>query len=187
MAKRDWSNGDHMTPDFLDLYWGTNASNGHNHQGLDADGSCPKISITDSVDDYLTGTINVDVTSTYFTTPVNVNWTYTKIGNVVHITTEELRGYHATNTELVVTPNTTWPTLILPTLPKGVPVALSKQDAGTAEERMGVLWIQTGAADTWQARITDSSGELSAFNFGVGGSAIRAKVFFRQTITYIVD
>lgn len=60
MAKRQWPEGQHITPAFQKAWFGENANEGHNHSGLDQDGSAPKINaITDTTN--LFEEISIDV------------------------------------------------------------------------------------------------------------------------------
>lgn len=190
MAKTDWNSPPKwLTPEFMVAFAGNNAGTGHNHEGTDDDGSCPKISIADSVDDYLTGTINVDVISTYFATPVNADWIYYKVGSIIHILIPEMIGIHATNNQLAFTPNSgNWPALMVPSNTQNVGgVILYKQDPSTKEIREGRLTITSVSSAVITASITNNSGILGITNFGTGGVAGQEKGIERQTISYVVD
>ena len=190
MPKTQWQEEiHHLTPAQMILFFGNNAGSGHNHQELDADGSCPKITIADMVSDYLTGTINVDVISTYFTTPVNADWTYYKIGSVIFILITVMAGMHATNAELQFTPNAgSWPAPMVPSVSQYIGgVKLSKQAVGSTEARLGGLFISSVAANNIIALINDDTAELKSNGFGTGGVGANPKGIWRQTISYIVD
>jgi len=175
MGKTQWQEETHhLTPDLMIGFFGNNAETGHDHNGTDDDGSCPKI-VTE-------GTVNVDVTSTYFTTPVNADWTYVKLRNMISILIPAMFGQHVSNTELQFTPHTTWPSIMVPKIAQYIPVLLFTNDGG-GEERIGRLYISALDSDNISANISNATSKLVNNGFGTGGN----KGIFQQTITYYVD
>jgi len=49
MAKTNFSNGDQLTPTFMNGLYGTGGTGGHRHSGIDADGHAAKISLPGEV------------------------------------------------------------------------------------------------------------------------------------------
>ena len=100
-----------ITPALQALWWGIGAATGHNHRGIDADGSCPKIALSDSVSDYATGTALGKVTTASYTVEqTNIPIFYIKIGRVVTITIPTVIGAQSAESGIFrITPVTTWP------------------------------------------------------------------------------
>ena len=59
MAKTQFVDGSNLTATYVNTIYGSDASTGHNHQGLDQDGSAPKINLSNSVSGYLNLATNV--------------------------------------------------------------------------------------------------------------------------------
>ena len=53
MSKINWVDGSFLTPSLQNAYWGTGADSGHQHNGLDVDGSVPQIDLAVDVDGIL--------------------------------------------------------------------------------------------------------------------------------------
>lgn len=180
MAKTQWADGSFITPAGRILEFGNDAASGHNHLGLDADGSAP---IVWSLD-----TISVDVTSTYFTTPVNSTWTYFKPEglDIVVLKIPEIIGVHASSDELQFAPNSgNWPVVIIPTGNEQYPiVSLRKQDAAAGELRLGHLIIPTSTSTNIIAKITDNNAVLIAAGFGTAGVPGHEKGIEAQEVIY---
>ena len=186
MAKTNFNNGSYLTPTFMDSFHGTNAATGHNHQELDADGSCPQIALSDSVSDYLSGTFGIDVTSTYFTTPLSngTAW-YIKIGNIVFVTFPDIFGHHAATPQLQLTPNGgNWPSAIIPSTAQLVG-SIGAPEAAAIEPRQIYLNIPAATSSNIICAIADNTGILGASNWGSGAAS--PKGIYRRTLSWWTD
>ena len=50
MAKQPYGDGTHITPALMNAYWGIDGDTGHVHDGTDADGSVPKVMLTEALE-----------------------------------------------------------------------------------------------------------------------------------------
>jgi hypothetical protein len=111
MAKTLWPTSapfGFITPALQNLWWGISGATGHNHRGLDEDGSCPKIALTDSVSDYETGTIPLKITNTYLTAEVTFTARYTILAGrmvMIVIPTGAYGTINGTRSSIVIEPN----------------------------------------------------------------------------------
>ena len=66
MAKTQWNDGsDHyLTPALAESFWGNSATTGHTHDGLDVDGSMPKIDPVSEISGSEVGSINIQASTT---------------------------------------------------------------------------------------------------------------------------
>lgn len=90
--KTQWVNGEFLTPSFMNTQFGTDANTGHQHTGLNSDGSLPKVNLTDASEvkgllplanlACTSGTFDMTVTSSYFTAQVVFPVTYSHINNI---------------------------------------------------------------------------------------------------------
>jgi hypothetical protein len=120
MAKTLWPTSSpfgFITPALQELWWGISGATGHNHRGLDEDGSCPKIALSDSVSDYSTGTALGKVTTDYYDTEqLNISILWARIGKIVTVTIPTIVGTQAVESGLFrISPMTTWPAEMLAT------------------------------------------------------------------------
>ena len=189
MAKKQWTeNGTDniLTSTLQQTYWGTDANTGHTHKSTDVDGDCPKIALSDSVSDYITGTFGIDVSSTYFTTPLsNETAYYTKIGNVVFVTFPDLFGHHLTATTLQLTPNGgDWPSDIIPSTPQLVD-CLAAPETANVEVRAAYLNIPSSTSSNIIAAISDASAIIDVDHWGNNNT--QAKGIYRRTLSWYVD
>lgn len=186
MAKTNFQNGTIVTSTYLNTIFGQGAGGGHVHDADDNDGHCAKINPQNHIDATLYA-INVDVTSTYFSTPVNADWYYWKVGPLIIILIPDMVGTHSSNAQLQFTPNSgNWPSIMIPTTAQLLGgVYFSKQDPSLAELRLGALQIPSVSSSNIIASICDDTAELQQGGFGTGGG--QPKGILRQTISYIVD
>jgi hypothetical protein len=91
----------------MDTFFGTDATTGHLHTGLDANGSAPKIDGTAHIN-YHAGT--VDITSNDVNGGLNGTWYYECHGKIVNLfVTADIYGTIKSPTSLRIYPKTTWP------------------------------------------------------------------------------
>ncbi len=119
MAKINFNDGTYLTPTFMDSFHGTNAATGHNHQELDADGSCPNIALSNSVSDYsVSGTTGMKITTTYVTVEQTGTCRYLRVGSLIVLRIPQMFGT-AAGTTCQIDPQTTWPAEILAVISGG--------------------------------------------------------------------
>lgn len=186
MAKEVVGDGMNYTPALWQAQWGNTAGTGHNHEGLDADGSCPKIVIEDDVDGYAEGTVSGEVVSTYFTTPVQADIDYVKIGSVVTLVIPEFLGQHGSNEEIQISPEVgDWPALIIPSTAQEIPIVCQRA-ASPDLKRAGSIIVPASVSTNFICAITGISTEMGTIltdEFGTGAT----KGIMRQSISYIID
>lgn len=191
MAKTQWPTSapyGNLTPALMESYWGVDANTGHDHKGLDADGSCPKINIADSISGFGTGSFDGTVSSTYFTVPVTDTFYYQKIGNVITLLIPEFIGGHGTNQEIQIAPvGGNWPSEIIPTNAQDKIVEV--QSSGTPiKKRSGKIVIPNSTSTNlicYVEKVDVGSAFLDMVSdeFGTGNY----KGILRQSISYYVD
>ena len=71
MPKRQWPEGQHITPQFQKDWFGENAIEGHKHDGLDQDGSAPKIDAKNHMDNLFE---QISFTVEWVETGQTANW-----------------------------------------------------------------------------------------------------------------
>lgn len=136
---------------------------------------------------FVSGNISVDVTSTYFSTPVNSTWVYKK--NIttgdVSILIPDAFGIHGTNAELKFTPNGgSWPAAIIPATALTIGGVYLASQGVSSKFRMGKLTIPNNVATVIAAAFPNDTGDMSESGFGTGTA--ESKGIFRQTINYRV-
>lgn len=144
--------------------------------------------IDDLETQFISGDISVDVTSTYFSTPVNATWKYKKntVTNEVSILIPDMFGHHTTCEELQFTPNTgNWPATIIPATAQMVKGGLFSKEGNPSNWRLGMLNIPNATNSNIVAYMADSTGEMLTNSFGKNDT--QPKGIFRQTIHYIAE
>jgi hypothetical protein len=188
MAKTNFNDGSYLTPSFMDTFFGTNAGSGHNHQGLDADGSAPQITLSSDADDYITGTILAEVRTPFSDVLTVKTWYYTRIGRVVTMFLPDGHFVHSTANDFyeVSPPAGTgvWPAAVVPTNAQLIPVVLSKENV-TLIFKVGAIGVNQTAGNNWKCYMPDASSELSTAGFGFNDTG--PKGLFNQSFTYTID
>jgi hypothetical protein len=191
MAKKQWqTETQHIDPTFAIAQFGNSAGTGHDHDGADDDGHCPKVNLASHVTGLLPvanlgsrtawAAISVDVINTYFTTPVNASWLYNVFDDIVTIRIPEMLGAHGSNVALQFEPNSgNWPAEIIPDTPQYVGGVVMKEPGAANDFRHGMLLIPNATSTDIIAAITIETAELQS-----GGFATAAKGIYRQTICY---
>ena len=168
MAKTNFANGSILTPTFLDLFHGTDAITGHNHEGLDADGSCPKISL-ESVATILTGIDGAKITVAFVTIEQTTSFHWVTFDNYVLLHIGEMIGV-SNSVDLEIAPDTVWTSNILPLTEQRVNVLVHDSSLWTP----GQLIIPIANNANWILSMQDanndyqSGGFAAANNKGVG-------------------
>lgn len=167
MAKTDWTNGSYLTPALQNTYWGTTGATGHVHDGVDDDGHCPKITLTD-ITDSTTGSFNVSVSSSYFTPDQTASWTFYKLGKLCTILTTQLDGTHAGSSAIEIHPTSgTWPSAIIPT----ATIDVACNVISTGKQKIGKLRVTADSTTRIVAYYpADANGSLSSSGFDAGAN-----------------
>lgn len=186
MAKEQWNDGNkhYLRPAQMVSFFGDSASNGHTHDGVDVDGSVPKINLGDHTNLNWVE-FGVDVSSTYFSTPVsNTRWDYALLDDIVFIHVKnEISGSHGTNTQFKFSPNGgNWPSAIVPTNIQLVGGLYLQVCAAGVERRMGSILIPASSTTGWELQVTDSSAIIANNNFNTAST--QPKQIFRQIFKY---
>ncbi len=116
MSKTQWpavAPFSHLTPTLMEAYWGTNAATGHNHEGTDDDGSCPKIDLV-AATDMPTGAVDSEVRTSALTVQQDFELNYYRVGSLVHVFIPSTFGTSNSGT-LKIYPATTWPSAMVGT------------------------------------------------------------------------
>lgn len=174
MAKTQWANGDFIRPSDLYTWWGNNAGSGHSHDGLDSDGSVPKIQLTGAAEvqgllpysnlasnipssklaDYSDGTVDVKITTDYLTVEQTATWDYMIYSNTVIIHVADIFGT-SNSTDLEISPDSSWPAELLSTNAKYCHTFVSDNNL----IHPGLIYLPTAGHGTDNAicRIYDTS------------------------------
>jgi len=167
MAKTQWADGEHLTPAQMILFFGNNAATGHDHDGTDVDGSCPKI-ITE-------GTVGVKITTSHLTVEQTATWYYAKLQNYILLFIDELLGT-SNSVNLRIYPQTTWPAEIVPTTLQRAYSCLRDNSSWVP----GMIEIDTDVSDYWVCQIIDTNHDYSAGIF----TAANLKGISKQVIMF---
>lgn len=171
MAKTSWADGTYLTPAQMILFFGNNAATGHDHDGTDDDGSCPKINTA--------GTISAEVRNTYYTTQADFTMYYEKIYNMVCLRFPYQVASHGSSTELQIHPDTTWPAAILAAASEELHIPLIV--ISNSVQLMGSILIPDGSTEEMVLYCPNSTGELSAGNFNATNKGFRRQSIFYET------
>jgi len=189
MAKTTFSSGTIVLSAWLNSIFNANGGEGHRHDSQTEDGSCEKINLAAGAEvkgklppSLINGdldAIGVDVSSTYFTTPVtNETWHWTKIGPLVCLRTTQVIGSHASNTRVVFTPNSgNWPDGFLSNSSQTKLCCIVSNNIGM----VGTIYIPTDPEGPLELQAPDSSGLLNTANFDISNKGIE-----EQTILWII-
>ena len=192
MAKTQWTNGSHITPSFMQAFAGTNALQGHAHDGADADGSVPKILLTSgahvqgtlpltNINSYSDGTVNVKITTSYVTEEQSTVWRYMVLADYVHIYCHDIFGT-SNSSDLEITPDSSWPSNILSTNAKYCNIVVSDDN----NLHPGLIYLPTvgHATDNAVCHIYDSTTNGYIDN---GWQSSGTKGIVESTIMYYKD
>ena len=195
MSKTQWQNGSFLTPAFMQAFAGTNAVQGHAHDGADADGSCPRIVLTGAAQvqgilpkanlaDYTSGNVVVRVETPYSDTQQDFTCSFEKFGDIVTFNINAIYVHSTANDELRLTPASgNWPADILPSSGKfvGGLYASKETDEAKGPFRHGALSVSSDSTGAWFCYI-DSTSYLVDDDWGF--NATSPKGFASQSFNY---
>lgn len=103
MAKKNWQDNDHITPAFLNGFFGVDGSTGHIHDGDDADYSAPKVVLTGGnnvsgelpryyLEGYESGSVAVKITTAHLTVEQTGYLYWEKFGSYTKVLFPEMTG-----------------------------------------------------------------------------------------------
>ena len=188
MSKTVFQTDSHFTPDFMAAYYGTDATTGHTHDGLDEDGSVPRIETEDLLD--TTGTFDAILRAADILggSPSAVTWAYRKSGNEITLYINETLDL-SDSTECQIEPATTWPDAIIPTTAQYLSVSVPNAQSYTTILSPGLIQIPSDTTTNmilWCMDPDESvTNTLEAAHFS--SSNIVYKGLSRQSITYWID
>jgi hypothetical protein len=187
MAKKNWQDNDHITPAYLNSFFGVDGSTGHIHDGDDADFSAPKVVLTGGnnvsgelpmyyLEGYDYGNIGVKITTTYLTVEQTANIFWQKVGGFVYVHIPEMIGV-SNSIELRVEIQTgNWPDNFQPGGIKRVEQGVTLFDNGN--ELPGTLTLYNGGSSHMIFNVL-SSGIYSHNGFtGSGNKGIPRTTLF---------
>ena len=189
MAKTNFNDGSDLTADYLDIVFGTDAVTGHNHDGVDTDGSCPKI-VTDDLVDF-TDTFQVKMKSSdTISTPSAFTWTYRKSGNFITLfIPESIELSDSYYCEFEPFDPVTFPSSIIPTTTKTISAIVANSASYTTELSPGAIVIPLSASSNMVLWCMDplesSTNIIQAQDFDNSNSVYKGLV--AQSINYYVD
>jgi hypothetical protein len=190
MAKTDFSqDGTHITSAIAHARWGNTGATGHDHQGLDEDGSAPQIDLTNAVSGLLpnanlalpsSGTIGLKITTTYLTVEQTFNVTWEKRNNRVTLHIPEVNGTSNSTSLEAALSGGTWPSEIIPGGGSGyLRMTIPVQDNGNVISAM-IKISESSDTENWVFYALASDEYLST-NFTNSGT----KGLFHNSITYL--
>ncbi len=179
MAKTDFNDGSTLTPAFMDLFHGTNASTGHAHDGLDADGSCPKIDPTSDITDFSFGSHAVKITTTYLTIEQTGNMYWAVIRDFVFISFSQMIGV-SNSTDLQISINgVNWPAAILPATAQRANLIAHDNSKYTP----GMIDTPASASADWILYMQDANHEFDANGFTAANNKGISETSFIYQVT----
>lgn len=184
MAKTQWANGSFITPSYMQASSGIDATTGHSHDQLDADGSNPKINLTTEVSGELPlanvlngadGTVAVKVTTSHLTVEQNFEILWEKHFNVVTLQIPAFSGTSNSNQlPLELDSGETWPADILPNGPSTPWYNLPCVVRNNNLDQPGALEINpTNPSSSWRLNCYDTTQILFSNFDSTGTKGIR--------------
>jgi len=190
MAKTNFNDGSWLTPTFMDAFFGTDAVTGHNHDGLDADGSCPKV-VTDDLEDFTdTFQVKIRASDVFGGAPSAKTWTYRKSGNLITlIIPESVELSDSSYCQIEAFSPADFPSDIIPTTSQKIPAIVVNAQSYTTILSPGLIEIPSAITSNmilWcMDPIESSTNILQAQDFDA--SNIVYKGLVAQSITYWID
>lgn len=142
MAKTQFIDNTELTPAFMATQSGTDATTGHAHTGLDADGSQPKVETEYLSDTTWTFTAKMRAADT-ISTPTEFTWTYRVSGDrkvTIHIV-ESLELSNSYYCQFEPSAPATWPAAIIPSTEQFIPVIVANAQSYTTILSPGLIQI----------------------------------------------